>query len=66
MPMGCHLTKIYVGGINSAETCERSTRRHGPLPKRLWPDSPGPNGGLSLNASVYVQGTTGRLMSSPS
>lgn len=23
MHMGCHLTKIYVGGINSAETCKK-------------------------------------------
>jgi hypothetical protein len=40
-----HMAEGRVEGINSAETRDNYTRRHGPLPKRLWRYSSGPTGG---------------------
>jgi hypothetical protein len=60
--VGCHLTNKYVGGIDSGNLRKISPQAW-PPPKEVWRYSSEPNRGLSSNTSLYVQVTTGRLMS---
>jgi hypothetical protein len=52
----CHIAGGLVGGIDSTETRERYTRRHGLLPKRRGDIRHDQTEVLSPNAAVYVQG----------